>query len=203
MNCHDPVFQLLVPSSVLIASFLGSVHCLGMCGGLIVASTQGPWSIMSYHLGRLIGYMGLGYLSGVLGYSVSGITWVPVLMGLSFIALAILSYVGKGEFELPFSSQILEHFIRLRGRVPAVIYSGLIGLGSIFLPCGWLYAIVLAVSQVQNPWMAAGYLAVFWLGTLPALIAFPLILKRYLGRLNRVLVALIYALVGVATLYFR
>jgi sulfite exporter TauE/SafE len=65
-------------SAVWIASLLGSLHCVGMCGGLVgfyagTDSTPGPgrWaSHATYHLSRLLAYCALGAGAGQLGAAV-------------------------------------------------------------------------------------------------------------------------------------
>ena len=64
---HDHHINSILPLSVLISSFLGSWHCVGMCGGLVAASTRSPLSVFSYHLGRLIGYCTVGAIAGGIG----------------------------------------------------------------------------------------------------------------------------------------
>lgn len=201
--CSTHTIQLLIPWSVFVASMLGSVHCVGMCGGLVLAATRSPATVMVYHIARLIGYMVLGMVSGYLGYSLSSFSWVPYLMGGSFIVMGGLVLTNSMHVEVPFLSSILKLFVRLRSRVSPYVYALLIGGGSIFLPCGWLYAFVLSVSQTKSPWVGAGYLAIFWLGTLPALTIAPYIIKRQLGSLSRPLSALIFVGVGLLTIWYR
>ena len=67
-SCHSHVdATVLVPTAVLLASFLGSGHCVAMCGGLVVATTRSALGIMFYHLGRLISYSTLGLVFGYMG----------------------------------------------------------------------------------------------------------------------------------------
>ena len=62
-------------ASVLAASVLGSLHCVGMCGGLIgfyasgaTGQRQRPWLAHgAYHLTRLAAYSTLGAVAGQLG----------------------------------------------------------------------------------------------------------------------------------------
>lgn len=174
-----------------------------MCGGLILASTQTITTIALYHTGRLLGYMGLGYFSGYLGLSLTHMSWVPTMMGLSFITIGIVSLFKKPDMTIPIFSTLLNWIVSLRSKLSATLYAFIIGLGSIFLPCGWLYTFVLSVSQTKNPVAGAGFLALFWLGTLPALTISPYLIKRYLGSLNHSISALIYVLVGIVTLIYR
>lgn len=62
---------------VIISSLAGSLHCVGMCGGLLslccLSSTEHPSSKrlilpeITYHLMRLISYMSLGAIAGSIG----------------------------------------------------------------------------------------------------------------------------------------
>ncbi|HKO90750.1 MAG TPA: sulfite exporter TauE/SafE family protein, partial [Polyangiaceae bacterium] len=62
-------------ASIVAASLLGSLHCVGMCGGLIgfyasgaAAERQRPWlAHAAYHLTRLAAYAALGALAGQFG----------------------------------------------------------------------------------------------------------------------------------------
>ena len=56
-----------LPGLVFAISLLGSMHCVGMCGGLIMALPQQPRVLVSYHLGRWLGYLSLGALAGLAG----------------------------------------------------------------------------------------------------------------------------------------
>lgn len=57
----------LIPLLVLIASLMGSMHCLGMCGAIVSVLKPTPAGVASYHLGRLLGYLSLGGLAGLAG----------------------------------------------------------------------------------------------------------------------------------------
>lgn len=62
-------------ASVVAASVLGSMHCVGMCGGLIgfyasgaTGQRQRPWLAHgAYHLTRLVAYATLGAIAGQVG----------------------------------------------------------------------------------------------------------------------------------------
>jgi sulfite exporter TauE/SafE len=56
--------------AVLFASFLGSLHCVGMCGPFAVWATHGGsarTAIVAYHFGRLTTYLSAGLVAGVVG----------------------------------------------------------------------------------------------------------------------------------------
>ena len=180
------------------------MHCVGMCGGLILASTSDKKSTWGYHIGRLLGYMTLGYFSGTLGHSLKDLSWIPTVMGLSFIGIALLSLVKAPDFQIPFLSKaVFKGLMSIRSKVNTTVYAFLVGLGSLFLPCGWLYTFVLAVSQTNSPWLGAGFMAIFWVGTLPALTIGSWLIHRVLKRWSKPISTALFLIAGLATLWFR
>ena len=59
--------------AALVIGFVGSLHCMGMCGPLalyVTGNQRSPAAFVRYHGGRLLSYMILGALLGWVGYSV-------------------------------------------------------------------------------------------------------------------------------------
>jgi sulfite exporter TauE/SafE len=177
----------LIPLAVLGASLLGSGHCVGMCGGLVLAVGRGPAKVGAYHFGRLLGYLSLGALAGALGAAtlrserVSWISWpASLLLAAAFIQMGVNLWRGRGNhlFALPQSWVRKLHEVS-RGNAFAV------GTLSALLPCGWLHGFVLASLATQSVSKGALVLFFFWLGTVPALSAAPWLVSRVLGPLAR------------------
>jgi len=177
----------LLPLAVIGASLLGSLHCVGMCGGLVATLRPKAEEIATYHLGRLAGYTGLGALAGLLGSEIltDGTTtiasWIAAMvLGLTFIFMGISAWRGKGVhlFRLP-PRLSREIFGRVQGK-PL-----LLGLATAFLPCGWLHGFILAAIATRSASSGALLLLLFWLGTVPALTAAPVVIRRILGPLTR------------------
>src|SRR5690349_7474920 len=59
--------QHFIPWVSFIAGLGGSLHCVGMCGGMVTASCGKNDEIMKYQFGRLLGYLSLGLIAGFLG----------------------------------------------------------------------------------------------------------------------------------------
>jgi sulfite exporter TauE/SafE len=51
----------------------------------------------------------------------------------------------------------------------AVSRAWLIGVLTGLLPCGWLWVFVVSAAGTGSPWTGAAVMAVFWLGTVPAM----------------------------------
>ncbi len=176
----DPSDLFSVFGLVLASSLLGSVHCAAMCGPILWSQRRGG-STLPYHLGRLIGYWGVAWLLArvgltlrvfVLGFAAVN-TWVLFLATFSMgVVLTFLSGKPAG-FWIPriirkAMTGISRSIQRLnRGLSPA--QGWWLGVGTAFLPCGWLavfQSAALASGDIKVSMIA---LFAFWLGTLPAL----------------------------------
>lgn len=209
-------FQNFFPWVAFIAGIGGSLHCVGMCGGLVTASCDKNKDIVRYQLGRLLGYLGLGLFAGFLGSLIKFenasplVTIIPGLtIGLLFLFWGIQNWRGKkAELPMPkFMSKVYSFLWR------KLVYKNMnfsksffTGLISIFLPCGLLYGIVLGGVAVQHPLMALLSMFFFWLGTVPSMMLAPHVLKKILNPLRNKLPKTYGAtliLIGLITVSFR
>lgn len=209
-------YQNFFPWVSFIAGLGGSLHCVGMCGGLVTASCDKSPDIVRYQLGRLLGYLGMGLFAGYLGslikfeHSSPFVAMLPGLsIGILFLFWGIQNLRGKkAELPMPkFMSKIytvLWHKLVYKNvNFSKAFFTGLI---SIFLPCGLLYGIVLGGLALQHPWMALVSMLFFWLGTVPSMVIAPHILKKILNPLKSKLpktYALSLIMIGLMTVSFR
>jgi uncharacterized protein len=186
--------------STVTASLLGSLHCVGMCGGLISfysASESGTPSAryrphVAYHATRLVAYASLGALAGGLGSALDRVgssfglgelgafiaasallLWgLPVLIGRRLPAR--LLQLGRGPARRPRLIERLERlWVTLAAHVrrqPPAWRAGALGLSSALLPCGWLYAFVALAAATGSAARGALLMVAFWSGTVPALL---------------------------------
>ena len=182
--------MLTLAGAIFLASLLGSMHCVGMCGPLALWATGGGrnrTSVVSYHLGRLTTYLSAGLVAGVLG---SAVTIGGDAAGLQSLAAklagGVLVFVGMLRlFALvPFFQRrrsLADKPSRVAGWLhqakplladlspAAKAYFG--GVLTTWLPCGWLYLFVLMAAGTGSATTAIVVMAAFWVGTLPALTA--------------------------------
>jgi sulfite exporter TauE/SafE len=218
--------MLTLLGAVIVASFLGSLHCVGMCGPLaLVATTQdrkpGPLlaSVLSYHGCRLIGYSLLGLMAGSFGAAVQMTgSWLGLQQAAARIAGGSMALLGilmvcrlaagnSPHFLLPSPLQQRfgkwHHFARQQS--PTVKASA-IGLLTIFLPCGWLYAFLITAAATANSWSGAAVMFTFWLGTVPSLTAMLFSLHLLTNKLRSLLPwvsAVLLTMVGFYTMSHR
>jgi sulfite exporter TauE/SafE len=188
----------LIPWITFLVALGGSAHCVGMCGGLVMAFTRNKKTMTTYQIGRLLGYILIGFIAASLGSFIKGffqsstmILVTSIFMGTLLITWGvkiILKDKIKLKLALPdFFNTVSKFGIRRISRNKVLsesTRSGALGFMSIFLPCGFLYGLVLVVAVYENPVLGMISMATFWIGTLPALVLAPKIFKYVLGPLK-------------------
>lgn len=187
-----PIFDALgtawLPGAVLVASLLGSPHCVGMCGGLVLAICPTRREAILYHAGRGVAYASLGGLVGWLGgwilhasSSRPAAAIAAAAMGAALIVLGVRLLQGKGfHFSLVPRAVLSRLISRSTGKLTSPLLLG--GLSAV-LPCGWLHVFLLGSAAGGSVLSGALLMAVFWLGTLPALASAPWLMRRVLAPL--------------------
>lgn len=175
---------VLLVLGILSSSFFGSWHCAGMCGP-IASLMSAKKSLFSYHLGRLISYTILGLASGALGEFFLNNDFV-ILRWVSGGVLATLLLISGFTLIFPPSPGGKPKSFRqlLWGSIKKIqaFHIGrsgfMVGLLTVFLPCGWLYTYAMAAIATRSAWAGALTLFLFWLGGLPTLSAVPLMVRK-------------------------
>jgi sulfite exporter TauE/SafE len=164
----SPESLLTLLASALLLASAGSVHCIGMCGGISSALTfsipesrrQGKslwgWQLL-FGIGRVSTYMVLGSLAGMLGKAL--LDWLPgpsmaIGLTLSGILMLLLSgyLLGQGVWLKKLEGigsglwrrlqPLTRRLLPVDHPLKALALGGLWGL----LPCGLIYtALALAV----------------------------------------------------------
>lgn len=151
-----------------IGGLAGSLtHCLTMCGPVVAcqaacgkacgtklnAASQWP-----YHLGRLITYSGLGFVVALLSRQIMAYSFWPTLSATLLAAAAILFLASA---VVPASHLMLQWIPQSR-----ILRGALMG----FMPCGLIYAALMAAATLASPLKGALAMASFVAGTTPALL---------------------------------
>jgi uncharacterized protein len=169
----------------LIIGFLGSLHCIGMCGPIALALPSGSFRSFSFYIGRIlynfgrvITYSFFGLIFGMLGKSFSFISiefqqGVTIATGAVILLIVVLPSGFKQKISnklsfFNFTSKIKSYFGSLfkKGSVSSLFF---IGILNGFLPCGFVYvglAGALVTGDVMN---GIFYMALFGLGTIPVM----------------------------------
>lgn len=187
---------------VATTALLGSLHCVAMCGGFVLACAprKGLWR---YHAGRMTGYLSLGLLAGAIGAGLDHVSAEIVgyqrvagyVLGGLLIALALRTLFPAGVSKNAKPSALTRLRQRLWARVAPRPEPGqrpkpmgyAIGLLSALLPCGWLWSFLVLAAATASPVHGVGVMAAFFVGTVPLLTAFGLLAGRltFTGLLQR------------------
>ena len=174
-----------------LAGLAGSGHCIGMCGAIVTAlgmtrrnerlSGRVAFHVL-YNLGRITTYTLLGVTAGMAGASLdllamkSVATWVFFAANLFVITIGFTSACGMSWFNFSFLNKppagfLAGPFRRAAGcsSTPAAFF---LGLTFGFLPCGLVYAPLVAAAGSGNPLVAGGMMAALGFGTMPLLFLF-------------------------------
>lgn len=177
--------------SALLIGFLGSSHCILMCGG-IVAALQMAMPDLPFHrklllqlllsAGRLSTYGMLGALVGYFGVtamSLAGISmlWLRLLAGILLLMMAL--YVARLWFGLTWLERggrtiwkivqpLSSRFLPLNSLPRAYAY----GLCWGWLPCGLVYSTLSWSLASGSATAGASLMLAFGAGTLPAMLLF-------------------------------
>lgn len=191
--CHADLISLLVqgleraggsrpalaPGSrlelVFLYGLLSSVHCVGMCGGMVLSLSAnrtlraGIGQNLRYQLARVSAYGLAGLLLGAFGGALSlpkaAQGYVPLACGVLMLIAGISMLLGQAAFPLP------AWYTRMLGRLHSTNAFALGGLSAL-MPCGTMQAVQLYAVGCADAWQGMLSMAAFALGTVPMLFLF-------------------------------
>lgn len=175
--------------SIITIAFLGSLgHCMGMCGGIVIAYSNSKvdekWGKMKqsashllYSFGRIVTYTTLGAIFGFLGgvamfnNLANGLLLIfagifMILAGLSlsgkikFLTLFEHSFVGNSFYTTSFRKLLQNN---------SLFSFFLLGMLNGLLPCGLVYFFAVSAASTASPLYGALVMFIFGISTVPAL----------------------------------
>jgi len=169
-------------AAAFILGLAGSLHCVGMCGPLVMIVHSGgdnrsfQWWInkLVYHFGRILVYAAFGVITGLIGKSFIAMgfqQWLSLIAGIVLFFMLVLPLMGqkKWSFTPPLFSKITKYFGKfLQNKTP--FKQLILGVINGLLPCGLVYAAMAASIAGGSPTKSALFMIVFGFATSPALI---------------------------------
>lgn len=171
--------------TAFLIGFLGSFHCIGMCGPIAIALPVPKSSNLSfftgrllYNLGRVVTYSFLGLIFGLIGgrIALAGAQQVvSIVLGAVIIIAVLLPQKYKNYFiQHPFTQKAAQP---LKSNIGVLFQKGtfsamfLIGILNGFLPCGFVYIGLAGAIASGDAISGAAVMIMFGLGTVPAMFA--------------------------------
>ena len=169
----------------IVIGFLGSFHCIGMCGPIALALPIPKSSNISfvtgrifYNVGRALTYSVMGAVFGLLGGRIifSGFQQaLSISLGILILSIIFLPSQYKRKF---ISLSIIQKINQpLRQAIGILFKQGtfsslfLIGVLNGFLPCGFVYIGLAGAAATGDAVSGGAFMFLFGLGTFPAMFA--------------------------------
>ena len=211
--------------TVFVASLLGSLHCIGMCGPIALIASSNPSSnskigpTIAYSLGRLLAYATVGALFGALGHALNAGTslasWQQTATYVAGILMIVVGGISLARcygakiklptFVQPIQQLLQSGFRRAKGLPPYTRAFVIGGLASL-MPCGWLYTFAIAAAGTGSPIWGSALMATFWAGTVPIMVALTIGFDSISGRIQKrvpSIMATLVIFVGFFTIFHR
>lgn len=168
--------------AALTMGFLGSFHCIGMCGPIALALPVGHFSsgakvaaILLYNLGRVTTYAVFGVLFGLIGqgFALAGFQQImSVVIGSVLLIVILFPYswsqkMGIVKWNGLVNKVKMKLGLLFKQRSFSALFS--IGLLNGLLPCGLVYMAIAGSVAVADAAKGSLFMALFGLGTIPAM----------------------------------
>ena len=196
-------------SVAFLMGLFGGLHCIVMCGPLVMSlplSEKSRWislvQRLLYQFGRILTYAAFGFLAGFIGsgFNILGLQQILSLTtGVILILIAFFHFGGKKS----------NRFTRLQTKMVAPIatqmgkwlskpYGGLFA-GALhgLLPCGMVYMAIAASLNAGTPIEGSKFMFFFGLGTTPLLLLAslsPLFIRKF--RAPKLLIPVLFLIAG-------
>ena len=221
--------DLSLPLAFTIGLF-SSLHCIGMCGGIIGALSYGLTDdirergsrfglfLLTLSMGRVLSYALAGALLGYLGGTlmevlepVQGHRWLQWLAALIMVLIGL--HIAGWLPKLSIIERIGVPLWKLvepwgRGLMPVSSLPRALAYGLVWgwLPCGLVYTMLISTATKSGPVSGALYMAAFGLGTLPSVMVTGMLAGKlyHVARQPylRIAVGLVVVVMGLASLWF-
>ncbi len=205
-----------------LIGFLGSFHCVGMCGPIVLALPVGNSSnfqlVVSrffYNFGRIVTYSFFGLVFGFFGkgIQVAGLQkYASIILGVVILLYYLTPAKYKGKLSVTAPYQAANNFVKkgfsklTKNNSPFSLF--IFGIINGFLPCGFVYVALAGAITTGGALTGALYMALFGLGTTPIMLTTALF-GAFLGaklkhRMNKlipvfaIILAIIFILRGLS-----
>lgn len=184
--------DLIVIGSAFLLGLGSSLHCLGMCGPLVMAvpfprDKQNFLSKLVYFIGKAFAY---GFLGALIGFFGIKAIWgeiqqyLSIISGVLIILMALFPFIIPKNSKYPFQKIFQKTFQQIKNQ-PKWWHFLQLGMLNGFLPCGMVYmALTVAFASGSS---FNGFLAMlaFGIGTTPILWAVTLVRDKITASLRQ------------------
>ncbi len=163
--------------AALTMGLVGSLHCVGMCGPIIISipwsNTQKALQISLYHIGRATTY-------GIMGAAVGSVgqlflprdlgVWPALISGTALILVFLAQSFPTVFQNNRFPAASIARFFRSFLKMESVFSRFFMGMVNGILPCGMVYSALALAILYHNAWYSGLFMFLFGVGTSPLLV---------------------------------
>ncbi|MBU0559311.1 MAG: sulfite exporter TauE/SafE family protein [Bacteroidetes bacterium] len=166
-----------------LIGFLGSFHCIGMCGPIVLALPSKPNSALEivagrllYNFGRIATYSFLGAILGLFGQRLVLIglqQYASIALGVTIIVSVFAPEVLKTKIRSTKTYSLFNDLVKMAfskltkdGGASSLFIFGIVNG---FLPCGFVYVALAGALTSGSVISGILFMALFGLGTTPVM----------------------------------
>lgn len=197
--------------TAITLGFIGSFHCVGMCGPIALALPLDQNSFASkvmgvllYNSGRMFTYALFGGLFGLVGESfvIAGYQQIlSITLGTAILIMVLLPNHVFSKYKI--TGAIYSSIGKLKHHVSSLFkkssFSSLFFIGTLngLLPCGLVYLGIAGAIATGNSLQGSLFMAMFGLGTFPAMVSLSFlgnsINMKYRNKINKAIPTFVVA----------
>ncbi len=153
--------------------------------------SRDPWPVVYFLVAKLFAYTGLGFLLGWLGSAVQITPAVQAAMqivaGVFLLATALnmLNVHPIFRYFVIQPPKVLTRLVRDQAKSEKLFAPALLGLMTVFIPCGTTQAMMVLAVSSGNPLWGALILFTFVLGTSPTFFVLGFLVTRLRGKVQQ------------------
>ncbi len=167
--------------TALLLGFMGSLHCVGMCGPIafmLPVDRQNPYKkagqVALYHLGRLLAYATIGLVFGLLGKGLYVFGMQQKLsIGIGVLMIILVLIPARTFAKYNFSKPIYKIISKVKTSLGKELKKKTadtfltIGILNGLLPCGLVYMALFAAIAMGDVGKGGLFMVLFGVGTIP------------------------------------
>lgn len=172
--------MVLLITTAFVLGLGGSLHCLGMCGPLVISipftvkENHNYFSVAAYFISKALGYGLMGFIMGSIGCGFSFIEWqqaLSIICGIFILLIAfypVLQHRFLGSYSI--QKPLQKIFAKMQAQ-PKWYYFAAFGFVNAYLPCGLVFTALAGATVTATATNGFLFMFFFGIGTVPALAA--------------------------------
>ena len=161
---------------IFLTGLLGGVHCIGMCGGIMLTQHNA----LAYNGGRMIGYTVMGGIFGAVGSAL--VFSAGIKSAVFIIAGGLVILIGLQMWGVPLLRKLRPGLPSPCGRRGKPF---IIGLLTGVMPCGMLTSMWFVAASAASAVKGAEIMLIFGLGTCVCMLLFGLLGDALTRKYNK------------------